>query len=44
MLREGRPCRTQCQGGESERTRAGKFPFTAVTGCPIALEPQSDGL
>lgn len=32
MLREGRPCLTQCQGGESERTRAGRFLYTAVMG------------
>lgn len=25
MLGEGRPCLTQCQGGEFERTRVGRF-------------------
>lgn len=32
MLREGRPCLTQCQGWGSKRTRAGRFLYTAVMG------------
>lgn len=43
MLREGRPCRTQCQGGESERARAGKFLCTAITGVSDSAGA-SDGL